>query len=122
MSEKVIFITFELGSERFWREKEFRAGREKFVEVIKGRFGFVDVKEFEPIFAMNQLGLLKLKNGEILPMEMVEKLLSDYQANEIVIVDKCQEKELNEKIKAFISKHKNFYSLEEVIEDHHKFL
>ncbi len=120
---KVVYITFEVGTEVFWQEDRFQAGRKKFFEIIKGRFGLLDIKDdFEPVIAMNQLGFLKLKNGEILPPEMVEKLLSEYGNNEIVIVDKCQEKELDDKIKAFISKHKNFHALEEVIEDHHKFL
>lgn len=117
---KVIFITFEVGTECFWQEDKFQAGRKKFFEVLEGRFNLANIKEnFEPVFAVNQLGLPKLKSGETIPPEMAEKILSEYEKNEIVVVDKCGEKEFDAKIKDFISKHKNFYALEEVIEHHH---
>lgn len=119
---KVVYITFEVGMEVFWQEDRFQAGRKKFFEVIEGRFGLINIKDnFEPVFAVNQLGLSKLKSGEPLPLEMVEKILAEYAGkNEtVIIVDSCGIKEFDQKIKAFISKHKNFHALEDVIEKHH---
>ena len=93
---KVIFITFEVGTECFWKEDRYQAGRKKFFEVLEGRFHLSNIKEnFEPVFAVNQLGLPKLKSGETIPLEMAEKILSEYEKNEIVVIenlmdlDKC---------------------------------